>query len=69
MIKGLTPSYLSDLIPITHNQNHQYSTRNSSDFIHPACRSNFYYNDFIPSTVRLWNNLPQDIKNIPSLII
>ena len=67
MIKGLTPSYLSDLIPITHNRYHQYSTRNSSDFIHPACRSNFYYNDFIPSTVRLWNNLPHDIKNIPSL--
>ena len=51
MIRGLTPSYLADLIPITHNRNHQYSTRNSSDFIHPTCRSNFYYNDFIPSTV------------------
>ena len=67
MIKGLTPSYLSNLIPFTHEQTHRYRTRNSSQFVQPPCRSNFYFNDFIPSTVRLWNNLPQDIKDIGSL--
>ena len=67
MIKGLTPSYLSNLDPITHEQNHRYRTRNSSHLVQPPCKSNFYYNDFIPSTVRLRNNLPQDIKDIDSL--
>ena len=63
----MTPSYLSNLIPNTHEQNHRYRTRNSSHLVQPPCKLNFYYNDFIPSTVRLWNNLPQDIKDIDSL--
>ena len=33
MIKGLTPSYLSNLIPSRHEQNHRYRTRNSSHLV------------------------------------
>ena len=60
MFHGITPSYLSDLIPI-NNQN-RYNLRNISNvpFIH--ARTQLYKNSFLPSVIRDWNNLPDNIR-------
>ena len=65
MFHGITPSYLSDLIPI-NNQN-RYNLRNISNvpFIH--ARTQLYKNSFLPSVIRDWNNLPDNIRMLPTL--
>ena len=35
MVNGLTPSYLTNLIPFSHDKNHRYRTRNNSHFVQP----------------------------------
>ena len=62
MIKGLTPEYLSDLIPHQHDHVHQYNTRNANNIINIRCKTNHFYHSFIPSTIRLWNLLPDRVK-------
>ena len=43
-----------------------YSLRNADNLrqIHASSRS--YYDSFLPSTIREWNELPDDIKSISS---
>ena len=41
----------------------QYSTRNISNQVHVHSRTAYYNNSFLPSTVRLWNKLPANIKS------
>ena len=63
IINGLTPSYLSDLLPPLVGDANPYNLRNS-DHIQPfRTRTNIFYNSFFPSTVRAWNNLPEEIRN------
>ena len=68
--------YLNDALPIafnqifqTGNQIHQYSTR-YSDFYRPhTCRTNIKKFSILFQGPRIWNSLPNDIKNAPSFSI
>ena len=68
--------YHNDALPIsftqifqTVNQIHQYSTR-YSDFYRPhTCRTNIKKISILFQGPRIWNSLPNDIKNAPSLSI
>lgn len=62
MINGHTPSYLNELIPNQHNQTHQYNTRNSNNIVNIQCKTSYHFNSFIPSTIRLWNLLPNNVR-------
>ena len=68
MINGLSPQYLSDLVPATIDSSSNYNFRNSNN-IHlvNACTS-LYYNSFLPSAVLDWNNIPDDHRNVDSVI-
>ena len=68
MINGLSPQYISDLVPATIDSSSNYNFRNSNN-IHlvNACTS-LYYNSFLPSAVRDWNNIPDDHRNVDSVI-
>ena len=67
-IKNLySPEYLLDLLPHQLQNIHRYHTRNSSSYIIPQCKTAYYRNSFIPSVTDLWNNLPNEIKQSPSL--
>ncbi|MEW8545561.1 MAG: reverse transcriptase family protein [Candidatus Thiodiazotropha sp.] len=67
IIHNETPTYLNDLIPpIVENAN-RYNLRNSNDICTLRCRTNLYYNSFLPSTIRAWNTLSIDIKEAPSV--
>ena len=67
MVKGLTPEYLMDIVPRQHFSNHSYNTRNAQNFVSINCSSTHYFNSFLPSCVRLWNNLPSHIRELNSI--
>ena len=68
--------YHNDALPIaftqvsqTGNQTHQYSTW-YSDFYRPhTCRTNIKKFSILFQGPRIWNSLPNDIKNAPSFSI
>ena len=68
MENGLAPNYLAELIPPRVRDKTSYSLRNADNLwqIHASSRS--YYDSFLPSTIREWNELPDDVKSAPSLI-
>lgn len=68
MLHNLTPNYLSDLIPPLVQENNPYSLRNASDIRTIRAHSNLYFNSFLPSTIRAWNNLPDEIKQSASVV-
>ena len=59
IVNGLTPDYLSDLVPSLVGDSNPYSLRNANDIQSIRARTN----SFFPSTIRAWNSLPQDIKD------
>ena len=63
MVNKTVPEYLSNLVPSSFGQTHQYSTRNHSNLVHVHSRTAYYNNSFLPSTGRLWNELPANIKS------
>ena len=67
MVYQQTPEYLSNLVPSRFNEIHQHRTRGSSNIMPVPARTAFHYNSFLPSTVRLWNDLPVNIKNSNSV--
>ena len=68
MENSLAPDYLAELIPPHVRDETSYSLRNAENYrqIHASSRS--YYDSFLPSTIREWNKLPDDIKSTPSLL-
>ena len=63
----LTPAYLASLVPELEVA--RYRTRNPLDVRPPRCRTQFYSNSFLPSTIKSWNNLPPEIRNSDSVSI
>ena len=67
MVNGLTPEYFQSLIPPIVQNTTTYNLRNSSDLRNVHARTNLFYNSFIPSTIRAWNDLSDEIKTAPSV--
>ena len=67
MINGLCPNYLSSLVPSTVGNNTAYGLRNASDYKYIRSNTPLYYNLFLPSVVRDWNELPHTTRNAPSI--
>ncbi|MEW8548410.1 MAG: hypothetical protein AB2693_33315, partial [Candidatus Thiodiazotropha sp.] len=67
IINGLTPEYLRSLLPPRVNALTRYALRNNNDFAIPASRTAVFTNSFLPSTLRDWNTLDQDVRNAHSL--
>ena len=65
MVNGLSPPYLSSLIPLPRASS--YNLRNTNDIQTIHARTNQYYNSFLPSVIRDWNNLTLDTRNSDSL--
>jgi hypothetical protein len=67
MVNNLVPSYLTGLIPDNTQQRSGYSLRNRHALQVPFARTSRFYNYFTVSTVRLWNDLDEALRNLPSL--
>ena len=65
----LTSASLSTLIPNRFQDVHTYNTRHSNAFLLPRTRTSLYASYFLPSNLKLWNSLPPEIKDSPSLSI
>lgn len=62
MFYGLTKDYLSNLIP-----QRQYRTTRQSDQIPTIlCHSQAHFQDFLPATIRDWNELPLSMRQTTS---
>ena len=64
MLNGLSPRYLSALLPPTVSANVSYNSRNQTRLRTIHCHSQLYYNSFLPSILRTWNGLSKDTLNI-----
>ena len=67
MVNGLVPNYLCSLVPTTIGSNSTYNLRNSNDLSTIACKTNLYMKSFLPSTLEVWNSLPQSTRETDSL--
>ena len=67
MPNNLTPSYFSSLFPVSVGNASKYILRNSNDLQTIDARMSLYYNSFLPSSIRAWNNLPTEAKKSESL--
>ena len=67
MINGLAPTYLNQLVPNLVQNQSQYSLRNSNNLLSVHANSTLYFNSFLPSVIRAWNNLPIEIRNSTSV--
>ena len=63
IIYGLSPAYFGNLLTQTTVANDRYVLRNSTDLRTINTRTVLYYNTFLPSAIRDWNNLPLFTKN------
>ena len=59
--------FYGKLIPPLHRDQHSYNTRNSQNLVGIQCRTTYNFNSFIPSTIRIWNNIPSNIKESESI--
>lgn len=67
MAHGLAPKYLQDLLmPCTPQNN--YSLRHQDDFkfVIPQIKTTAFMNSFLPSSIKLWNELPLHIRILPT---
>ena len=64
MFNQLTPAYLSSLIPQQVNAISHHNLRNSND-IHT--NTSLYHNSFLPSTLRQWNSIPVEVRQLNPL--
>ncbi|MEW8546433.1 MAG: reverse transcriptase domain-containing protein, partial [Candidatus Thiodiazotropha sp.] len=67
IMNGLTPSYLSDLVPPFIRDATHYNLRNSNHTQTLHANTNLYFNSYFPSTIRAWNSLPEDTKQATSV--
>ena len=67
MLNNLAPIYLSSLIPQQVSHISQYNLRNSGDIQTIRAKTNQFYNSFLPSTLREWNNLPSEARQCTTL--
>ena len=64
---GMSPSYLTNLLPMNRIAISGYETRNSANFDMPACRLDLFKKSFFPSTIDAWNNLSNETKTVESI--
>ena len=68
LVNRLVPN-LSVIPVILSPETPKYNTRQVFNLPHFRARADLFNNSFLPSTVRLWNELPWDIRNSASLPI
>ena len=67
MVNGLAPEYLQTLVPPTVQNTTSYNLRNANNLRNIRANTNLFYNSFLPSTIRAWNDLSDDVKAAPSV--
>ena len=61
------PQYLSECLPPVASDVSGYNLRNNEKYVLPRCRLRISEKSFIPSTVRIWNDLSPTIRNLQTI--
>ena len=61
MKNSIPPNYLSSLVPQSIETITHYSLRDATNIRQPLTRTQLYYNSFMPSSIRLWDDLPSEM--------
>ena len=64
IMNGKAPEYLQWLLPEQVGDNMNYNLRNSLNIRLPHITKNYFLKSFIPSSIRAWNKLSDDVKSI-----
>ena len=64
---GMVPSYIQDLIPPLVSEVTNYPLRNTRNITVPYNGTSISQKSCIPSSIRLWNSLADDLKDLSSL--
>ena len=67
MSNSISPEYLSSLVPQPIENTTQYGLRDASNIRPPLARTQLYYKPFLPSTIRLWNDLSPETRDALTL--
>ena len=67
MNTGVSPNYLSSLIPASVQDSTTYKLRNANNFRHTLSRTQLYYRSFLPSSIRAWNGLSLEVRQSNSI--
>ena len=67
IINGFAPTYLSDNLPPQREEVVGAGRRTRPPFVAPFCRTDRYRASFFPFCTNEWNNLDDDIRNLPSI--
>ena len=63
MVNALSPEYLSSLVPPTVGSLTPYPLPNATNIHTIQSTSQLYYNSFLSSVIRDWNELSEDVRN------
>ena len=66
MKNHIAPQYLCNMIPEQPNTN-EYNLRGNSAVRTVKCRTDVYARSFLPDTIKLWNHLTPETKNIETV--
>ena len=61
------PSYVSNLFPDSVADSTPYSLRNNNNYVTIARRTQIFSKSFVPSSINLWNNLEENIREADTL--
>ena len=67
ILHGIAQACLSDIVPPLIQDTTTYNLRNAGNIQNYRVCTNLFSNYFFPSTVRAWTDLPNDIKDAPSV--
>ena len=67
MSNNISPEYLSSLVPQPIENTTHYGLRDASNIRPPLARTQLYYKSFLPSTIRLWNDLSPETRDALTL--
>ena len=67
MDHGLSPLYLSNLLPPNVQDVSSYRLRNAGNYIGIHANTRKYADSFLPSTIQAWNNLPDSVISADTL--
>ena len=67
MDTGVSPNYLSSLIPTSVEDSTIFNLRNANNLRHTLTRTQLYYRSVLPSSIRAWNDLALEVRQSSSV--
>ena len=67
IVNGQIPDYSTELVPPTVADTNNYNLRNSLSISQPSYRLFTYQQSYFPSTIKLWNTLDLNLRQLPTL--